>query len=103
MSISLNIINQVFELQQKVLSMPDASGLERNFSRLFNLFEEEGYLLQNPLNEAYTDARLDCEASIVGTPSSKMSITKVLKPAIYHKAQGQLQLVQKAIVIVEKK
>ncbi|MFT3980820.1 MAG: hypothetical protein QM687_10155 [Ferruginibacter sp.] len=103
MSIPLNIINQVFELQQKVNTLQEAPGFERNFSRLFNVMEEEGFLVQNPLNEAYTESRTDCEASIVGEPASKMIITKVLKPVIYHKAEGQLRLVQKAVVIVEKK
>ena len=102
MSIPLNVLNQVFELQQKINGLPDAPSFERNFNRLFTLFEEEGYLLQNPLQEVYTESRTDCEASIVGQPSSKMKITKVLKPAIYQKTEARLQLVQKAVVIVEK-
>jgi len=102
MSIPLNVLNQVFELQQKINGLPDAHSFERNFNRLFSLFEEEGFVLQNPYNEPYTESRTDCEASIVGQPASKMRISKVLKPVIYQKKDAQLQLVQKAVVIVEK-
>jgi hypothetical protein len=38
----------------------------------------------------------------VGNVSSKMKITKTLKPIIYQKLQGNVQLQQKAVVIVEK-
>lgn len=102
MSISLNVLNQVFELQQKINGLPDTSTFERNFNRLFSLFEEEGFVIQNPQNEIYTESRTDCEASIVGQPSSRMKISRVLKPVIYQKKDAQLQLVQKAVVIVEK-
>ena len=102
MASTLNVLNQVFELQQKIAASSEAANCERNFSRLFNLFEEEGFILQNPLGETYTESRTDCEASIIGQPADKMKIQKVLKPAIYQKENGRLQLVQKAVVIVEK-
>lgn len=70
-------------------------------NRLFAIFEDEGFVVKNPINEMYQESRTDCEASIVGNTSSKMKITKVLKPIIYQKNGEQMQLVQKAIVIVE--
>jgi hypothetical protein len=102
MAIPLNVLNQVFELQQKIAASSESVNCERNFSRLFNLFEEEGFIIQNPMGETYTESRTDCEASIVGEPAVKMKIQKVLKPAVYRKEDGRLQLVQKAVVIVEK-
>lgn len=102
MSSTLQVINQLFEIQGKISELGQAAGFERNFNRLFSIFEDEGYIIQNPLHEAYVESRTDCEASIVGQPSSKMKITKVLKPVIYQKLQGNIQLVQKAVVLVEK-
>jgi hypothetical protein len=102
MGIPLNVVNQVFELQQKLASSAESANCERNFSRLFNLFEEEGLIIQNPFGEFYSESRTDCEASIIGEPAEKMKISKVLKPAIYLKENGSIQLVQKAVVIVEK-
>ncbi len=95
------IINQVFEMQAKIKDCGLAAQFERNFSRMFNLFEEEGYLMQDPTGEAYTEARTDCEASISGRLSSKMKITRTVKPIIYQRKDNNLQLLQKGVVIVE--
>jgi hypothetical protein len=98
----LQIINQLFEMQYKLKEIGKADVFERNFNRLFSIFEEEGFIVQDPTNEAYNDSRTDCEASIAGSLSSKMKITKTLKPVIYKKTDNAVQLLQKAVVIVEK-
>lgn len=102
MNNTLQVINQLFEIQGKINDLKESAAFERNFNRLFSIFEDEGYLIQNPLNEIYTESRTDCEASIVGQSSSKMKIVKVLKPVVYQKIQGNIQLIQKAVVLVEK-
>ncbi len=96
------IINQLFEIQHKIKELNQSGSFERNFNRLFSIFEEEGFMIQDPTNEMYNDARTDCEASIIGGVSSKMKITKTLKPIIYKKTGDGIQLVQKAVVLVEK-
>jgi len=102
MNNTLQVINQLFEIQYKIKELGQAASFERNFNRLAATFEEDGFIIQDPTNEAYNDSRTDCEASIVGTMSSKMKITKTLKPIIYKKADGAVQLIQKAVVLVEK-
>jgi hypothetical protein len=97
----LPIINQLFEMQAKIKEAGKAQSFERNFSRLFNIFEEEGYLVQDPTGEAYNETRTDCEVSITGHLGSKMKITRTIKPIIYLRKDGNLQLLQKAVVIVE--
>jgi hypothetical protein len=96
------IINQVFEIKGKLNNQGIESSFERNLNRLDAIFEEEGYKIQDPTNEMYTENRTDCEASILGDISSKMKIKKTLKPIIYKTIDGKIQLIQKAIVIVEK-
>ena len=102
MSINLQIINQIFEIHGKIKIIGEADNFERNFNRLFSIFTDEGFIVQDPTNETYTESRTDCEASIVGNTSSKMKITKTLKPIIYKNIDGDLQLIQKAVVLVEK-
>jgi hypothetical protein len=97
----VHIINQLYEMQVKIKESEVAQNFERNFSRLFNLFEEEGFIIQDPTGEAYTESRTDCEASISGRMSSKMKITRTIKPIIYQKKDGSVQLLQKAVVIAE--
>jgi hypothetical protein len=95
------IINQLFEMQAKIKENGVAQNFERNFSRLFNLFEEDGFIIQDPAGEAYTESRTDCEASISGRMGSKMKITRTIKPIIYQKKEDGVHLLQKGVVIAE--
>jgi hypothetical protein len=97
----VHIINQLFEMQAKIKESSAAQIFERNFNRLFTLFEEDGYIIQDPTGEAYTETRTDCEASISGRMGSKMKIIRTIKPIIYQKKEDAVQLLQKAVVIVE--
>lgn len=95
------LINQVFELKSKIKECGLANQFERNFSRLLTLFEEEGYLVQDPTGEAYTEARTDCESSISGRLGTSMTIARTIKPIIYQRKDNVAQLLQKGVVIVE--
>ena len=98
----LQIINQIFEIKNKLHGLGIAPAFDRNINRLYALFEEDGYIIQDPTNENYEASRTDCEASIIGNATAKMKITKTVKPIIYQKLQGNVQLQQKAVVFVEK-
>jgi hypothetical protein len=99
----VHIINQLFEMQGKANELNVSHQFERNFNRLLSIFEEEGYIIQDPTGETYTDSRTDCEASISGQIGSKMKIIRTLKPVIYQKKDNGVQLLQKAVVIAENK
>jgi hypothetical protein len=99
----LHIINQLFEIRTKLEELGMSDKFERNLNRLDSIFEEEGYIIQNPTGQSYSEARSDCDASIAGQISSKMIVTRTLKPIIYQKSNDGVQLQQKGIVIVENK
>ena len=88
-------------MQAKLKEAGTAQNFERNFNRLFTLFEEDGYLVQDPTGEAYNETRTDCEVSISGRLGSKMKITRTIKPIIHLRKDGKLLLLQKAVVIAE--
>ena len=88
-------------MQAKARESGAAQNFERNFNRLFTIFEEDGYIIQDPTGESYMETRTDCEASISGRIGSKMKITRTIKPIIYLKKDGSVQLLQKAVVIAE--
>ena len=96
-----HLINQLFELRAKIKDAGAAHNFDRNFNRLFNLFEEEGFIIRDPTGETYADTRTDCEASISGRLGSKMKITRTIKPIIYQRKDGGVHLLQKGVVIVE--
>lgn len=101
MSQNIQLINQIFEINQKIEQEQLSAKFERNFNKIYNLLEEEGLHCINPLGEKYNESRTDCEASIAGKGGQNMKITKVIKPIIYRQESGQMMLVQKGIVIVE--
>ena len=99
----VSLVNQVFEIEQKIAAKNELADVSRNIDRIKNHLDELGYQYHNPINEKYMDTRTDCVASIVGDlVDSNMFISKVIKPVIYFKnEQAPLAIVQKAVVIVE--
>jgi hypothetical protein len=95
------IINQIFEMQAKMNEKGIAIDFDRNFKRLQNIFEEEGYLVQDPTGETYSETRTDYEASISGRIGSKLKISRTIKPIIYQQKEGKVLLLQKGVVLVE--
>jgi hypothetical protein len=95
------IINQIFEIQAKMKEKGIAIDFDRNFKRLHNIFEEEGYLVQDPTGETYSETRTDYEASISGSIGSKLKISRTIKPIIYQQKEGKVLLLQKGVVLVE--
>lgn len=102
MNNTIQIINQIVEIQQKLKQDNLENRYERNLNRLYNIIEEEGFICKNPLGEKYNDSRTDCEANIVGKEGKNMIITQVIKPIVYKQEVSGPVLVQKGIVIVEK-
>jgi len=96
----LAIINQVFELEQKLQSKGDLSA-ERNFKRIFHELEEMGYQVIDPLTRKYSETDTDIEATLPTELTGDLRITRVLKPVIYQRRNAETNLVQKGIVIVE--
>lgn len=99
----MQVLNQLSEINQKLIQENIVQKFERNLNRLFSIFEEQGYLCTNPLGETYHDTRTDCTANVVGKEGRNMVITQVIKPIIYQKKDKEVTLVQKGIVIVENK
>ena len=97
----LTIINQLFEIEQKLLLKADMIA-ERNFKRIYHELDSMGYQLINPLNRAYKETDTDMEVTFSGQLAGKLVVTRVLKPIIYlQKNNEQFELAQKGIVIVE--
>lgn len=114
----LFMLNQIFELEQKVEKLQEQNSIQRNIDKLKNYFETEaladgqGLFYHNPIGESYDVTRTDCEATISGTSHENLKIIEVLKPIIYIKFNNgdedkkiisQKTIVQKAIVIVQSK
>lgn len=103
------ILNQLFELEQKVQKLQEQNSIQRNIDKLKNYFDTEaltdrqGLVYHNPIGERYDVTRTDCEATISGASHENLEIIEVLKPIIYIKYGNTQVITQKAIVIVQSK
>lgn len=103
----LFMLNQLFEIEQKIGKIQETNSVQRNIDRLKDFFETEalsegqGLVFHNPIGEKFDETRTDCEATISGTGHDNLEIIEVIKPIIYVK-YGQTQMIaQKGIVIVQ--
>ena len=96
----LNIINQVFEIEQKLKARGE-NPVERNLKRIYYELEEIGYKVIDPVNRPYKETDTDIEASVSGEFRDNMRVSRVLKPIIYRTADSATELIQKGIVLVE--
>jgi hypothetical protein len=103
----LFMLNQLFEIEQKIDKIEESNSVQRNIDRLKDFFETEalpegqGLILHNPIGEKFDETRTDCEATISGTGHNNLKIIEVIKPIVYVK-YGQTQMIaQKGIVIVQ--
>ena len=113
------LINQVFEIENKVRDIQETNSIQRNIDRLKTFFESEfskdgsGFVYHNPKGENWDESRIDCEVNISGTSTENLEIVDVIRPIIIYKyksidavtSQEVIKhfIVQKAIVIVKSK
>ena len=103
----LFILNQVFEIEQKINKIQEQNSVQRNIGRLKNFFETEalaegqGLIYHNPIGENYNETRTDCDATISGEDHNNLKIVEVIKPIIYVKYANIQIIAQKGIVIVQ--
>ncbi|MBS1744628.1 MAG: hypothetical protein JST21_00515 [Bacteroidetes bacterium] len=101
------VLNQVFEIENKLKNITEANSIQRNLERIKDYFENEalqdgqGIVYHNPIGEPYNVTRADCEATISGTDHENLVIIEVLKPILYFKYANTQMIIQKAIVIVQ--
>lgn len=97
---TIEILNQIFEIEKKIQGSPLEKGIQRNINRMKMQLENSGYRYHNPLGESYDITRLDCEAMVAGEGAQQLKIVEVIKPIIYHQTTGNT-IIQKGIVITE--
>ena len=93
-----NIINQIYQIEQKCKQELDSKGLQRKFNRIQQHLSALELEVYDPLGEAYDDTRIDCEATISGGSTDHLKIIEVIKPIIYHKGD-QNTILQRGVVI----
>lgn len=107
LEVYLDILNQVFEIDKKLMKIEVQNSMTRNTNRIKELFKENlpmidgGFYLENPIGEEYDERKIELDASISGEGTENLKVVEVIKPVIRFKQGGINHLIQKGIVIVE--
>lgn len=96
----LEIANQAFILEKKVEPLDQTYRLNRPVKRILSALEKLGLTIHDPLGEAWSETRTDCEATISGDSTDHLVITEVIKPIIRVKEAGMPVIVQRGLVVV---
>jgi hypothetical protein len=115
----LNILNQLYHVEQKLNKFPEASDLRRNINKMKDAFAEEGLpfadsdghpfsirlAFEDPMGQPFKETRTDLDATIAGTGTDNLVVVEVIKPIIRVTVKGDevgsSKIVQRGIVIVE--
>jgi hypothetical protein len=96
-------INDLFQLTKRLGRLEDSKPYLRYIERITERLEDLGFEVINPLGEAYSETRTDCDASISGEECESLVIEEVIKPIIRVKEGSSSTIIQRARVIVSAK
>jgi|LSQX01.1.fsa_nt_gb hypothetical protein len=115
----LTVLNQLYEVEQKLKRHDDTAGLGRNVIKMKDALGEEGYAsrdasgrglcirlaYEDPMGQPFKETRTDLDATIAGVGTEDLVVVDVIKPIIRamwkSSAEEHSVIVQKGIVIVE--
>ena len=100
---TLAIINNIFEIEKKLLLHGDAGNAMRNVSKIKEAIEASKLSYEDPQGQPFTETRTDLEASIAGQFTENLVVVEVIKPIIRYGTNENSYVVQKGIVVVESK
>jgi hypothetical protein len=115
----LTVLNQLYEVEQKLKKQDDPAGLGRNIGKMKDAFADEGLpaldagggqccirlAYEDPMGQPFKETRTDLDATIAGASTENLVVVEVIKPiirAIMKDGASEFsKIVQKGIVIVE--
>ena len=114
----LTVLNQLYQMEQKLTKLPEASDLRRNIDKMKDAFAEEGLPIhdagghpcivsltyEDPMGQPFKETRTDLDATSAGTATDDLVVVEVIKPIIRFTVKdedGCSKIVQTGIVIVK--
>ena len=101
----LTVINQLYELEQKLKKQSNLEGIQRNINRMKDAFEEFGLVYEDPMGQRCSETRTDVVMTIAGTGTDNLVVVEVIRPIVRQRNQAFQgdagRIVQKGIVVVE--
>lgn len=99
----LQTLNQLYDIERKLMLHGDAAGILRNVERLKDAFAGESLFYEDPMGQEFNETRADVEASIAGESVENLVVAEVIKPVIRHGDKAYSRVIQRGIVVVRSK
>ncbi|MBY5946007.1 hypothetical protein [Photobacterium rosenbergii] len=100
---TLKVLNNLFEIEQKIKLHGDKGNMQRNVERIKSEFMEEGLFYEDPKGQAFTETRTDLDVNISGLCTENLIVTEVIRPIIRLGKKEYSKVVQKGSVVVQSK
>jgi len=97
----LQTLNQVFDMERKLMLHGDSANVLRNVERIKDAFAGMDLFYEDPMGQPFSETRTDLEASIAGASADDLVVTEVIKPVIRQGKQAYSVVVQRGIVVVK--
>jgi hypothetical protein len=97
----LQVLNNLCDIERKLLIHGDPGNAKRNVERIKEAFEDERVFFEDPMGQAFTETRTDLEATITGEGTDNLKVVEVIKPIVRVGDKNFSRVVQKGIVIVQ--
>jgi hypothetical protein len=97
----LALLNNLFEIERKLLRHGDPGNAKRNIDRIKDALLVEGLFYEDPDGQPYKETRTDLEATISGENAENLFVAEVIKPIIRFGREDFSRVVQKGIVVVQ--
>jgi hypothetical protein len=109
----INLLDQVFEIEQKLEVIKEPNSIERNISKIKDIFASIyatpsvpncGLFYRIPImGDDYDETKTDLDASIAGESTKNLVITEVIKPIIRSGKEERSLVIRNGVVVVESK
>lgn len=96
-------LNQLYDIERKLMLHGDGAGILRNIERLKDAFAAESFFYEDLMGQAFSETRADMEASIAGESAENLVVAEVIKPVIRYGDKTYSRVIQKGIVVVRSK
>jgi hypothetical protein len=96
-----NLLNQLYEVEQKLLLHGDSGNVLRNVGKMKAILEEMGLFYEDPMGQSFKETRTDLEATISGQGTDNLRVVEVIKPILRAGTRDLSTVFQKGIVVVE--
>ena len=81
----------------------DPIGAKRYIERIKDTIREHGWFFEDPHGQDFSETRSDLEVSIAGGSVDDLVVVDVIKPIIRRGDEMESQVVQRGVVVVERR